>query len=101
MHDNVSGHMASTIVKKLCEHEINPIHWPAYLPDLNPIETLWCIMKDYIQLHFGEKLSYDRLCETCKEAWEAIEINTLWNQIALMPARCQTCIDTNDLHTKF
>ncbi len=101
MHDNASGHATGTTVEELRERGINPIFWSAYSPDLNPIETLWCIMKDYIQLHFGEKLSYDRLREACKEAWEAIGIETLRDQIASMPARCQACIDVNGLHTKF
>ena len=61
MQDNAPGHAAALTIQDLNDRNVPSIFWPAYSPDLNPIETLWCIMKDYIQRHFGEKLSYDQL----------------------------------------
>lgn len=46
---------------------------PANSPDLNPIETLWDEIKDYIESNYPEVYwSYKRLREAVKEAWESI-----------------------------
>ena len=68
MQDNASEHAAASTIQDLNERNVLSIFWPAYSSDLNSIETLWCIMKDYIQRHFEEKLSYDQLQQACKEA---------------------------------
>ena len=36
--------------EKLASHEVKAIYWSAYSRDLNPIETLWRKMGDYILL---------------------------------------------------
>jgi transposase len=41
------GHSARDTEIDLDERGIYPIFWPAFPPDLNPIETVWGRMKDY------------------------------------------------------
>lgn len=46
--DNYSTHKA-VLVKKVAEIlNINLIYLPEYSPDLNPIEDVWRVIKDYI-----------------------------------------------------
>src|SRR5207247_2620495 len=47
MQDGAPGHAAGETKEELASHGITPIFWPAYSPDLNPIETVWKKMKDY------------------------------------------------------
>jgi transposase len=68
IQDNAPGHAASSTIEDLRARGIIVIFWPAFSLDLNPIKTVWNKMKDYIGLHFPEKLSYDRLREAVKEA---------------------------------
>ena len=40
MQDGAPGHAAAETREELKSRGITPIHWPAYSPDLNPIETV-------------------------------------------------------------
>jgi transposase len=48
MQDGAPGHSTKDTRDELRERGIYPIFWPEFLPDLNPIETVWNKMKDYI-----------------------------------------------------
>jgi len=81
MQDGAPGHSAASAKEELSERGIITIFWPAYSPDLNPIETIWNWMKDYIERVYGDKEhSYDNLRIYVKEAWEQIieeQLNSL------------------------
>jgi hypothetical protein len=53
MQDNALGHAAASTVEDLRERGIIRVVWPPFSPDLNPIETVWCWMKDWIQHRYG------------------------------------------------
>ena len=98
MQDNAPGHKAA--IAELEERKIKPIFWPAFSPDLNPIEAVWDKMKDYIAQHYPQNdMSYDKLREVVQEAWDAISEETLAELIATMKHRCQAVIDANGMHT--
>ena len=46
MQDNAPRHTAKLTLENLAEREIHPIFWPAFSPDLNPVETVWNKIKD-------------------------------------------------------
>jgi transposase len=102
MQDNASGH-ASKSTRELQERGIEVIFWPAFSPDLNPIEMCWNWMKDYIQHKWGlaKKPSSDKLRRYVNEAWEALPEEYLRELLASMPARCQAVIEANGMYTKY
>lgn len=106
MQDSAPSHSAAHTIEELKERGIYPIHWPAFSPDLNPIEAIWNKMKDYIELRYpdlygGKQLSYDQLRIAVREAWDSIPASYLVELIESMPNRCQAVIDADGGHTKY
>lgn len=102
MQDSAPGHTAQSTIQELRERGISPIFWPPFSPDLNPIETIWNWMKDYIENKYGDvRMGYDQLRAVVKEAWDAISPYQLHELVASMPARCQAVIDAEGGYTKF
>jgi transposase len=102
MQDNAKGHTANSTMQELLERGIIPIRWPAFSPDLNPIEAVWKLMKEWIQREYGErKWTYNELREAVIRAWEAITSEQLSKLIDSMHQRCLDVIEANGGHTKW
>ena len=65
MQDNARVHTAAVTREFLREHHINTIDWPAYSPDLNPIEHLWWHLKKRMYKLYPQ---YDNYSEA-EEEW--------------------------------
>lgn len=74
MQDNAPSHSGKVAQDELLERGVCLIFWPPFSPDLNPIETVWNWMKDYIEAKYGPDLniSYDKLREIVVEAWQSV-----------------------------
>ena len=59
IRDGAPGHAGGSIREELSRRGVRSISWPAYSPDLNPIETTWNRIKDYVADNYPDKLSYD------------------------------------------
>ncbi len=102
MQDNAPGHAAAGTITELLERRIIPIFWPAFSPDLNPIEKIWNWMKDWIEREYGEQNWTDtKLRDAVRAAWDAITIEQLNELVNSMHQRCLDVIAAQGGHTKW
>ena len=105
MQDNAPPHTASKTTRRLSEKSISPIMWPAFSPDLNPIEAVWDSMKDFIQSKYpdlgcGRMRTQEQLRFIATEAWNSITTEELSSLVLSMPARCRAVVEANGGLTK-
>lgn len=75
------------------------MEWPPYSPDLNPIEQVWNMTKNYIQVKYpelsgGRQRSRNELRQIVKEAWDhAANESDLEELTYSMPRRIKAVLD--------
>jgi hypothetical protein len=89
--DGASPHRAIETRKWLSERcFILPpeLHWPAHSPDLNPIEQLWNILKQ--KLDVKQIKTPDELFQAAVQLWDEIDMATINNLVDSFRARLET-----------
>ena len=110
MQNNAFIHRAYTVRDWFTRHGIIQIaNWPAYSPNLNPIEHIWWHLKVQVYKIFPEiaadpsELEYarQRLKSCIQAAWDTLNKGIFDNLYASMPARIKACIAAGGWHTKY
>ena len=104
MQDNAPGHAAKEIVALIASLAIKGFKWPPYSPDLNPIETVWKYMKEFLQEKYGDLRfwNYEDLKQKITEAWETVVTPGLLRELIKgMPDRMQAVIDAKGKFIKY
>ena len=91
--DNAPPHTAKSTKKWFNDKNIRVIDWPASSPDLNPIETLWAIMKQRLGNEIITKT--DEICLRVEQIWNEISHETVTSLIQSMQWRVRACIALN------
>ena len=105
MQDNARPHSARDTRRALQEGGVEVIYWPAWSPDLNPIESVWARMEYWIQEYYPDisdnPCSYNQLRRIVIEAWEAITPEHLQSIVNTMRHRCEAVIAAQGGHTLY
>lgn len=91
--DNWSVHTASTSQVWFHNHGIDLIDWPAWSPDLNPIENLWNDLKRRVYAHHSKTM--EELEHWIGIEWQATDLNFISHICRSMPHRLQLLLDNN------
>ena len=108
MQDGARIHTARKVVNQFIDYVIPTLPWLAYSPDLNPIEHLWSILKQWITKHHPElktmgksNADYEALRQAIQEAWHAIDQDEINNLIRSMDHRVNHVQAANGWQTRF
>ena len=88
--DNDPKH-TSNLAKEFYKKHCKILDWPAYSPDLNPIENIWSIIKSRLNQISTSKIS--EIISEVKVLWEELKQEYIDNCIESMPSRLQECIN--------
>jgi transposase len=89
--DNASWHVTPDLITYLHEKGVTFIEWPAWSPDLNPIENLWNDMKRRVYNRLPQTM--EQMEQFIKEEWHASDPTFLSRICRSMPDRLQLVLD--------
>ncbi|GFU70564.1 transposable element Tcb2 transposase [Trichonephila clavipes] len=83
-------------VEELLESEdISRMDWPAYSPDLNPIEQVWDALGRRIAAHLHHPENTQQLKQMLLEEWALLPQEMLHQLVLSMRRRCEVTITVN------
>ena len=79
------------------------VPWPASLPDLNPIEAIWRIMKDklFAANQNGQPRTIEATRELIVKIWDEILEDELLRLVQSLPDQVEAVIAAGGGHTKY
>ena len=109
MHDNAPCHTTPEVTELLQEEGIQVMKWPAYSPDLNPIENLWFDLKnrfykEWVKLHktpSQSKNAYDVYADIIQRVWYWTNFDFIRVLVESMPRHVEAVIAAQGSHTKY
>ncbi|GFX99227.1 transposable element Tcb2 transposase [Trichonephila clavipes] len=101
MDDNARPHRARLVENMLEAETIQRMEWPAFSPDLNPIEHVWDILGRRIATRPRPPATVRDLEIALLEEWNSIPQSLIDNLIASMANRCATVLAVRGDHTPY
>ena len=98
-HDNDPKHTAKTLTALLKRLMVKVMDWPSMSLNLNPIEHLWGILKQKVEVCKVSNIC--QLCDVVMEEWKSIPVATCKALVNSMPRRVKAVLDNDDGHTKY
>ncbi len=97
--DNATPHKARLTMNWFQEHGIQVMPWPAYSPDLNPMENIWSFLKSKLDSQVIHGMH--QLFEVASGIIRDIPADFITSLMESMPRRCQQVIDRHGRSTDY
>lgn len=99
--DNAPCHSSKEVNAWLKQKKIKAMKWPAYSPDLNPMENLWGVLSRKVYADGRQFEDIESLKEKIVESWDDIEVKMCRDHIESMKNRIYDVIINHGGHTKY
>lgn len=99
--DSAPCHTAKSVKKWCQEHRVRLLPWAGNSPDMNPIESLWCILKD--EIHETSITTKQQLIQRLIRVWfHSNRIKELCKKLINgMPRRVKALMAAKGCQTKY
>ncbi|GFU62133.1 transposable element Tcb1 transposase [Trichonephila clavipes] len=101
MDDNTHLHSANIVDECLQLEDITRMDWPAYSPDLNPIQQVWDMLGRRIAARQTLPTCLPELRRALRDEWWNIPQDQIDSLILSMPRHCKACIASSGRHTPY
>ena len=112
IQDNAPVHMSHVVQDWLKDfsdtHEVRLVDWPPYSPDLNPIENIWKLLKDAINVKYPDLKRLSKNAESLQAliraatvCWEELDERVFESVIKSMPKRMDGVINAKGWYTGY
>lgn len=91
--DGVSIHTSYLTQEWFGEYNVNVIKWPAYSPDLSPMENLWGILARSVFQNGKQYATVKDLEAAVNKCWAEVSLRTIRKLIDSMPDRICAIIE--------
>ncbi len=100
-HDNARPHVARICTQFLEAKNIPVLAWPAYSPNMTPIEHVWVALDQRIRQLVPVPANIQQCCTAIEAEWTNIPQATTNNLINSMQNRCVALHEANGDHTRY
>lgn len=101
MDDNARPHRTHAVQQLLESEDITRLDWPAYSPDLNPIEHVWDALGRRIASRLHPPGNIQELKQMLSEEWALLPQELLDNLVLSMGRRCEATIAVRGGHIPY
>ena len=100
-HDNARPHVARIVTQYLQQHDVHVLPWPAFSPDLSPIEHAWNELDRRVRQRPAQAHNVQELAEALAEEWHTIPQRTFQRLVGSMRRRILACIAARGGYTRY
>ncbi|GFW90588.1 transposable element Tcb2 transposase [Trichonephila clavipes] len=101
MDNNARPHRTLAVEELLESENITRMDWPAYSPDLNPIEHVWDALGRCIATRLHHPENIQRLKQILVEEWVLLLQEMLHQLVLSMRRRCEATIAVRGGHIPY
>ena len=99
--DNARAHSARLTRAYLEENNVDLMEWPAYSPDLSPIEHLWDQLGQLVAGRNPRQVDRNQLIQALQEEWTNLPERRIQRLINSMRQRCTECVRVRGGHIRY